>query len=322
MLRKVSTKIKKLLSRPKASMFLMFLVISFFIWFLITLSDTYVSQLNFKVTYSGIPEEKLVLGSPTKSLEATVQATGFKILTYRLFRQSVNLPYTDFRKQKDSNYMLAVDLESAINRQHNSLVVKRLDLDSLKLTLGENVKKYVPVVSRLLFSFDEDFNLSDSISIEPDSVWIRGPEDIVAKVDRVHTEIKNYKNVHNSISSTIKLSTPDSLNSLKYQTKQVDIKVPVERYSEKVLKLEVKVRNLPENTSIKLYPAMVEIVCKAPISQLKNIKAADIEVVCDFNDANNQISYLIPKIAKKPSLVSSVKLLDQKIEFLTKTTEQ
>lgn len=322
MLRKVSTKIKKLLSRPKASMFLMFLVISFFIWFLITLSDTYVSQLNFKVTYSGIPEEKLVLGSPTKSLEATVQATGFKILTYRLFRQSVNLPYTDFRKQKDSNYMLAVDLESAINRQHNSLVVKRLDLDSLKLTLGENVKKYVPVVSRLLFSFDEDFNLSDSISIEPDSVWIRGPEDIVAKVDRVHTEIKNYKNVHNSISSTIKLSTPDSLNSLKYQTKQVDIKVPVERYSEKVLKLEVKVRNLPENTSIKLYPAMVEIVCKAPISQLKNIKAADFEVVCDFNDANNQISYLIPKIAKKPSLVSSVKLLDQKIEFLTKTTEQ
>lgn len=322
MLRKVGKKIKKLLSRPKASMFLMFLVISFFIWFLITLSDTYVSQLNFKVTYSGIPKEKLVLGKPTNSIEATVQATGFKLLTYRLFRQSVDLPYADFRKQKDINYMLAIDLESAINRQYSSLVVKRLDLDSLKLTLGENIKRIVPVISRLLFSFEEDFNLSDSISIEPDSIWVRGPEDVVSKMDRVHTEIKDYKNVHNSINTTVRLSLPDSLNNLEYQTKQVNIVVPVERYSEKVLKLNVQVKNLPSNMSIKLYPPMVEVLCKAPISQLKNIQMTDFEVECDFNDTNDQIPYLIPRITKKPSFVSSVKLIDQKIEFLTKTTAQ
>lgn len=74
--------------------------------------------------------------------------------------------------------------------------------------------------------------------------------------------------------------------------------------------------------SIKLYPPMVEVLCKAPISQLKNIQMTDFEVECDFNDTNDQIPYLIPRITKKPSFVSSVKLIDQKIEFLTKTTAQ
>src|SRR5690554_6716093 len=247
MVSKVSKQIKNLLSRPKALMFLMFLVLSFFIWFLITLSDTYVSQLNFKVSYTGIPQEKLVLGTPKKTLKATVQATGFKLLTYKLFRQSVELPYVDFRKQDSSNYMLAIDVESAINRQHKSLMVKRMDLDSLKLNLGENIKKYVPVIPRLFFSFEEDFDLSDSIQIKPDSIWVRGPEDIVAKVDRVHTIIKNYKNVHDSIDGIIALQIPDSLHSLEYETEQVTLNVPVERYSEKLLELEVQVKNLPKN---------------------------------------------------------------------------
>ncbi|WP_417360380.1 CdaR family protein [Galbibacter sp.] len=322
MVRKVSNQIKSLLSRPKASMFFMFLVISFFIWFLITLSDTYVSRLNFSVSYSGIPEEKLVLGSPTSSFEATVQATGFKILTYRLFRQNVELPYADFRKQNDSIYMLSADVESAINRQHKSLMVRRLDLDSLKLTLGENIKKYVPVVPRLFFSFEEDFDISDSIQVIPDSIWVRGPEDIVAKVDRVHTIVKNYKNVHNSIDGAIALQIPDSLHNLEYETEQVTIKAQVERFSEKIIALEVQVKNLPENTSIKLYPPKVEILCKAPISQLKNIRASDFVVVCDFKDANDEVSYLIPQIIEKPSFVSGVKLIDQKIEFLTKIKQQ
>ena len=321
MVRKVSKQIKNLFNGPKASMFFMFLVISFFIWFLITLSDTYVARLNINVTYSGIPEEKLVLGSPTSVVEATIQATGFKILTYRIFRQNVELPYSDFRKQNDSIYMLSTDVEAAINRQHKSLMVKRLNLDSLKLNLGENIKKYVPVVSRLFFSFEEDFDISDSIQIVPDSVWVRGPEDIVDKVDRVHTIIKNYKNVHNPINQSVALQIPDSLQHLEYETKQVTIKAQVERYSEKIIELEVLVKNLPDNTSIKLYPPRVKVLCKAPMSRLKNISAADFKIVCDFKQAKDQVSYLIPQITEKPSFVSGVKLLDQKIEFLTKTKQ-
>lgn len=322
MVRKVSKRIKKLLSRPKVSMFFIFLVISFFIWFLITLSDTYVSRLNFKVDYINMPEDKLILGSPVSTIQASVQATGFRILTYRLFRQSIELPYADFRNQGDSPYMLAADLESVINRQYKSLIVRRLGLDSLTLSLGENVKKFVPVVPRVFFSFEEDFDLSDSIIVTPDSIWVRGPEDVVGKVDRVHTVIKKYKNVLNPINNTLAIEVPDSLHALEYQTKQVEVIANVERYSERMFQIEIQVKNLPENTSIKLYPPQVRILCKAPISQLKNIRSADFVVVCDFKDTNSQTAYLIPEIIKKPGIVSSVKLIDQKIDFLTKTTKE
>src|SRR5690606_38679189 len=121
--------------------------------------------------------------------------------------------------------------------------------------------------------------------------------------------------------STILLQIPDSLQSLEYETTEVIINAEVERYSEKLIQLEVQVRNLPENTSIKLYPPLVKILCKAPISQLKNIKASDFVVICDFKNTQEQDTYLIPQIIQKPSFVSSVTLLDQKIEFLTKTKQ-
>src|SRR5699024_2083965 len=153
----------------------------------------------------------------------------------------------------------------------------------------------------------------------PDSIWVRGPEDVVGKVDRVHTVIKKYKNVHNPINNTLAIEVPDSLHALEYQTKQVEVIANVERYSERMFQIEIQVKNLPENTSIKLYPPQVRILCKAPISQLKNIRSADFVVVCDFKDTNSQTAYLIPEIIKKPDIVSSVKLIDQKIDFLTKT---
>ncbi len=321
MVRKISKHIRSLLSRPKAAMFIMFLIISFFIWFLITLSDTYVSELNFKVVYSDIPEEKLILGTPKSKIEATVQATGFKLLNYRMFNKNVALAYPDFRNHGGHLYMLSVDVESAINTQYKSLIVRRLGFDTLKLTLGENKKKHVPVVSRVLLSFEEDFELSDSIKIEPDSIWVRGPEDIVDNVDRIHTIVKSYKKVHNNINTNIALFIPDSLQKLEYERKDVVVNAQVERFSEKLISVDVQVVNLPENMSIKLYPHQVRILCKAPISQLKKINASDFVVVCDFKDSEGQAPYLIPQIIEKPEFVSSAKLRDHKIEFLTKSKQ-
>ncbi|MCX2681689.1 YbbR-like domain-containing protein [Galbibacter sp. EGI 63066] len=310
--------IQSLLSKPKASIFLMFLVISFFIWFLISLSGTYVAHVNFKVNYTEVPEDKLILGKPVEKLTADIEASGFKVLNYRLFNRGVDLKLPDFKNNENTYYLLSGDVEAAIRDQYKSTPVQRVDLDSLIVKLGINENKYVKIESDIELTFVEDHQLKNEIRVVPDSIMVKGPEDLVAKVTILKTERKSYNNLRKDFSDKLTIEIPDSLQGIELGTKYVNVSGTVERYSEKMVSIPVMVKNLPENISIKLYPEKVRLLCKAPISELKRVEANSFVVVCDYDKITENSTFLIPKVEKRPSFVSSINILDRKVEFLIK----
>ncbi|WP_335964348.1 YbbR-like domain-containing protein [Galbibacter sp. PAP.153] len=310
--------IKGVLRKPKASIFLMFLVVSIFIWFLISLSDTYISHVNFKLNYSGLPEDKLILGTPKKNLEVNIETSGFKILNYRIFKRDLYLPLSDFTQQKNKYYMLPQDIEEAIATQYKSIIVRRIAADSLILNLGVNKKKQVKVVANVELDFAEDHQLRDSLLVEPDSVWVRGPEDVVDKVKLIETEEKEYKNIQEDFEHELKLMVPDSVADLELETKQVNVLGKVERYTEKIVLVPVQVKNLPNKINLKLYPDKVKVLCKAPISELKKVNESTFKIICDYKNVSDSSTYLIPEISEKPGFISSATILDRKVEFLIK----
>ncbi|MEL4308748.1 CdaR family protein [Joostella sp. CR20] len=311
--------IKNVLSKPKASIFLMFLVISFFLWFLISLSDTYTSHVTFKVKYIGIPEDKLILGNPKESITTNIETSGFKILNYRIFKRDLFLDLADFKQQNNAYYLLPDDVEDLIGMQYKSILVRRVEADSVVLKLGVNQKKYVKVDPEIHLSYAEDYQLKDSLIVAPDSIWVRGPEDIVASISEISTNSVEYANIQNDFDYTVALSIPDSIASeLTFQTEEVSVQGAVERYSEKIILVPVQVENLPENVSLKIYPEKVKLLCKAPISELKRINEGAFKVVCDYNDISEETTLLIPELVEYPKFISSVKILDRKVEFLIK----
>jgi|GEM_PF-3035124 len=310
--------IKSVLKKPKASIFLMFLVISFFIWFLISLSDTYTSHVSFKLNYSGIPEDKLILGKPKTSLTTNIETSGFKILNYRIFRRDIFLNLTDFKKEGNKYYLLPDAIEEVINIQHKSVNIRRIAVDSLILKLGVNEKKYVKVIPKIHISYAEDYQIRDSLKITPDSIWVRGPEDVVKTITAIETEDMEYKNVRSDFNYTVPLNIPDSVENIEFQTKKVSVEGVVERYSEKIILVPVQVENLPENISLRIYPEKIKLLCKAPISELKRINENAFKVVCNYNEISEETTYLIPQLIEQPKFLSSVKILDRKVEFLIK----
>ncbi|WP_255462688.1 YbbR-like domain-containing protein [Galbibacter sp. BG1] len=283
------------------------------------MSDTYISHVNFKLNYTQVPEDKLMLGNPKKDVTVNIEASGFKILNYRIFKRELNLALPDFNeKGEDSYFMLDSDIEKEIERQYKSVIVRRIEKDSILLNLGVNKKKYIKIVPNVSFNFAEDHQLKDSLTISPDSIWVRGPEDLVKKISKVETEEASYKNVRGTFEYTLPLKIPDSVKSLEFEAQKVEISGIMERYSEKIILVPVQVKNLPENRSVKLYPEKVKLLCKAPISQLKNINENAFKVVCDYNEIKNSGNFVIPQLEEKPSYISSVKILDTKLEFLIK----
>ncbi|WP_224482636.1 CdaR family protein [Robertkochia aurantiaca] len=314
----MSNILKRYIKKPKAVIFLLFLIISAFIWVVITLSDRYDSRIAMDLDYINIPEEKLLIGNPPEQINVNIESSGFGILYYRLFRQTLFLNAADFKPDNNAYYLLGEEVQEVISEQYKSLEINRVVNDSIKIRFGENQTRAVPVKARIDLSFVEDYELVDSLVVEPDSVWIHGPEDIVNSIDTIPTEILSLKNVQADFEHRMTLSIPDTIQKLSYEPRAVTVSGKVERFSEKIVTVPVQVINAPEDVTVKTFPGEIRVLCKAAISDLKRVNPASFKVVCDFNDTRENASFLIPRIAEKPSFIISANLLETKVEYLIK----
>ncbi|THD68045.1 YbbR-like domain-containing protein [Robertkochia marina] len=310
--------IKKRFIKPKALAFLGFLLVSFIIWLMITLSGSYVSDIRMQLAYENVPEEKLLLGDPDSYLDASVYASGYRLLNYKIFRESLSLDVASFNEGSQRFFITRAEMENSMKDQMEGLEVRRVFKDTLWLTLGENTFRKIKVSPNLTIGFQEDHEFSEPLKIIPDSIEVRGPEDLVRKIDSLTTASLVLRNLKDDFEKEVQVVIPDSLNGLQLSRESVVISGKVARYSEKILEVPLVVENVPEGVSVKTFPANIRILCKADIDDLKRVVPSGFRISCDYNEISKNPAFLLPRVEEKPSFVKSVTLLDTKVEYLLK----
>lgn len=308
--------LKRRSKKPRVWAFLGFLVLSFIIWCMITLSGRYASNIALDIAYVNVPEEQILLGAPRSDLQANVSATGFRLLKYKLLRSEVNFNVSAFHKQGDRYYMSRDEMQGELRDQLEGLEVRRVMADTVWVDLGVNRTKKVKVVADTDISFQEDFGFLSPVTITPDSIELRGPEDLVSQLDSVTTARLVLKGVKEGFEQEVKIVLPDSLDRVELLESTVVMQADVARFSEKILEVPITVINIPEGVNIKVFPPVVRLLCKASMEDLKRLVPSGFRVVCDYNEITLQTTHLLPRIAEKPSFVQAATLLDNKVEFL------
>ncbi|MBL7473669.1 CdaR family protein [Robertkochia sediminum] len=309
-------KVSQALRRPKSLVFLGFLLLSFLIWLMITLSGKYITTVRMQVAYVNVPQEKLLLGDPDHYVDASVYANGYRLLNNRFFGKELALNVSSFNAGKQGYYLTRTDLENQMKGELEGLEIRRVLKDTLWLSLGSNAAKKVKVVPDLTVTFQEDHEYATPLEVEPDSIWVRGPEDMVSAMDSVITEKIVLRSVKEDFVREVSLFIPDSLKKLKFDEQKVVINAEVSRYSEKMLEVPLSVTNVPEGVSIKTFPSAIRVLCKADIADLKRLVPSGFRVECDFKETRSDQPFLLPHITEKPSFVRSATLLDNKVEYL------
>lgn len=311
-------KVTQQIITPKVLAFLGFLLVSFIIWLMITLSGNYVSDIRMQLAYENVPEEKLLLGDPDTFVDASVYASGYRLLNYKIFRESLALDVGAFNEGSQRYFLTRAEMENTMKDQMDGLEVRRVFKDTLWLTLGENKFKKVRVVPDLTINFQEDHEFSEPLRLSPDSIEVKGPEDLVQGIDSLVTAKLVIRNLKGDFEKEVLVLLPDSLNRLELQQKRVVVSGKVARYSEKILEVPLVVENVPEGVSVKTFPANIRILCKANIDDLKRLVPSGFKVTCDYNTVLNNPAFLLPRVEEKPSFVKTVTLLDTKVEYLLK----
>jgi len=312
--------LKKDTKRRKTYIFILCFVISASIWLLIKLSNVYDAELLYPVCYKNIPEGKVIVNDVDSFLVIKLKTTGFKLLEYKYFRKpgTLNIDLTRLYKfntaDKNLYFLLTSLLHYRIQQQvgiKNQLVT--IKPDTIFFEFENAFSKKVAVKLLADISFKKQFAVYDSISLFPDSVIISGPYDLIKNISYVKTE----KKIISNLSSKTEFST-DIINNhpkkISISDKTVKVVIPVEKYTESLIELPVKLLNAQQQAAIKVFPENIKITYLVAMKDFKLIDKEAFTVVADFSKRKNNTIKI--NLLSSPDKVKVTKIEPETIEYI------
>lgn len=299
--------------------FLICLCISVFFWLLMTLSKEYSMTVRFPVEYINMPVDKVISNALPEAIDIEIRAKGFDLLAYK-FRKTHHTVDVDMKDARSMNYKNVYFLlsNSRIDKMRmqfsKEIHIVKINPDTIFINFNRKVSKKVPVKYNVSLFFNKQFNLTDSVTIQPQYVTISADKEAISKIDTVETQLVTIKDLSNS--TTVKLPLVRSPKHVELSHSFVNATINVTKYTEASLELPVEVENLPPGYSFKAFPDKVIVKFNVAFKNYEKMNAQSFRAVVDYNKIDKESSKLKVQLAKVPTGVRNVKLVTEKVEYI------
>ena len=291
-------------SKERFKFFFLFVLLSFIFWFSTKLSNTYQIEQSFSIHWKNIPKG-IIIDNDSSELGLSITASGIEILWYRLFKNKINLVLNkNIFIGKEA--FVSIDNERFNIQQQlfDNTILNQITTPVIKITYARLGVKKVKITSDPILKFRAGY-LSDSpLTISPDSLLVRGSQDVLDTLTIVKTVSFIMENVFESFQKVIAL---ENLTNLQFDIQEVNIKQEVSRYSEKQFILPIEIINIPKSVKVKLFPPTGTLKATMPLTLLNGFNARDFMLVVDYElILKNELTHLPIRLVKQPSQVKKV----------------
>ena len=296
--------LRQLPNKNRFKFFLLFILLSFIFWFSTKLSNTYQIDQSFTIHWNNIPKG-IVLNHDSSELGLTITASGIEILWYRLFKNKINLVLNkNVFIGKDAFVSIDSDRFNIQQQLFDNTILNQITTPVIKIAYARLGVKKVKITSDPILKFRAGY-LSDSpLTISPDSILVRGSQDLLDTLTMVKTVSFIMEDVFESFQKVIVL---EDLTNLQFDIKEVNIKQEISRYSEKKFTLPIEIINIPKSVKVKLFPPTGTLKATMPLTLLNGFNARDFMLVVDYElILKNELTFLPIQLVKQPSQAKKV----------------
>ncbi len=309
---------KPLIKKGPLKTFLFFLAFSAFVWIFVQFSKQYSEVVGFPITYINIPKDKIILGDSPSSLELRLRDNGINIAFRKIFPKKLAI---DISETTEDGNKLIYDLEKQKQAILTQLKIDYEDVnflqEDLKINFEQRMVKKLPIVPDIELGFSVGYSALEGIKLEPDSVTLSGPKNILDTLQQVQTRSLRINNISKDVQGSIKLNT-SNFERLTFYREEVNYSLRTDKFTEGKAVIPVELINVPENLNVVIFPKEVTVFYQVSLQHFDKINPSGFKVVADFKKASNSDGYLLAQIVKKPQLVNNVRLNEQKIQFIIK----
>ncbi|MUU76854.1 YbbR-like domain-containing protein [Winogradskyella endarachnes] len=296
----------------------LFFIAAFVLLIFSKLSNDYKETIKLKVSLINVEDEIIIKNDSSNYIEAYVKAKGFALVPF-LFKNSKELILNskDDVTIKDNQFIFDAQkqkylLEDQLGTAYELLSVRP---DTLLISFSKRASKIVPLELVENITYAVGYDLKDAFKFNIDSVKIVGSSAVVDNISSLSTKELKLTDVNQSIDKTIDIDISE-FDDIEVFPKSVKVAGEVTRFTEGTLDIPVVITNQPKSVNINYFPKTVSVSFYVDLENYNAVKPEDFRVECNYKDLNKNLTYLQPKVVKKPSFVKRVNIRQKRIDYI------
>lgn len=311
--------------RVRLLIFLVCLSISASMWVFIELMKDYTTDVEYSISFTNVPEDLILVNQADSTIHVGVNAQGFELLVAGFLKkkQTIELDLSNIRIRQDqsgySAYMPASRVLEQVGMQLKfAKAITYIRPDTLFFRFSEIYRKKVPVILDLDYSFESQYNLTDSIRYSPVFVTVSSIKDVIDTLRFIKTEHRVLNGLDSSRTVAIPLHKSIKGGMIRYSEDTIRAILNVKKFTEAVFTITVDVSGniLP----IKIFPEQVEISCMVPMDEYSDLDASGFAAAVIATPAILSSSRKLKVLlTRQPQNVRSIRIRPDQVEYIVIT---
>ena len=285
--------------------FLLFLLVSFIIWYLTTMRGEYEMEYSPKLRLKNVPEDMIVIEPLPEQMHVVLKDKGDELLKYKARRsfKEVVIDYRQYPNMAGRTAIYGRELAKLIGAQlSSSTQLVSLSLDTLQFYVASARGVKVPVRVNGRIEADNQHAIQ-RVNIIPDSVTVYATEAYLDTLKAVSTPKVNHVGLSDSLNQTLTLGGGRHGAVSPYVTKMLE--VPIEGYL------------FPFGMSLKTFPSKAKVTFRVSLEDYGWVSEKDFVLQVHYTQIqDNPLGKVSPRLAIQPSCVHNVKIEPSEVDYL------
>ena len=297
--------------------FLIFVVISAMAWLIVKLSEDYTTQTEFRLHIDEVPADKW-LSTPEQIAKLSMTTNGFHTLRYKMLREQrhvVTLPLDEVPYRQEIGTTYSFSSLYVTERVAEMLGVNASDLTmndgKVYFNLDPLKSKVVPVELQSDIRPQRQYEVYGIPVLEPSTVTIYGPEEIIDTMKSVTTQALSKPNVISGFTETIPLNLLDG--QIHSEVKSVKATVQIEKFTEADIQVPLA---QPDSLHVRFFPEAVTVKCHVAIKDYPNLTPDLFRAVANERQLKALQPLLDVALTSWPPYVQILNTTPEKVEYL------
>lgn len=189
--------------------------------------------------------------------------------------------------------------------------------DSIRFIFGKSFTKKVFIKPQVQINYNIPQGIFKRIKVTPQFINISGDSVTLSKIDTLYTEKIVLNNLNQRVEQQTSIQLPEELEGLvALSNEKVKLQINLDEYAQKTMQLPVRVLNAPANTSVKTFPAFVNVVITAPYVLFDSLNILSVKAFVDYRQTLEKNEKLIVIVSSSINDSKVTQISPQKVEYI------
>lgn len=285
-------------------------------WLFMALNNKYVYTAKTVLSYKNFPLKRAFHPLQSDTVDLQVEGSGWQLLFSRLRIKPQSIP-VDLEPLNKKDFIVFSNQINGINKQFaSSQKIIFVRPDTLYFDFTKRSVKKVPIKLVKKISYASQFGLSDDILLTPRYVTVTGPVEDLKKISVWDTDTLSLNKLSNNASVRIGMQQTH-LKNINIYPSRVEVKIPVDEFTEKTVEVPLKIINNKGFNSIMLYPKKVKVTFLVALGNYSQVDENFIQAAVDVNEwKNDHHNQFTVKITNFPDYCKLINVSPGKVDFI------